>query len=673
MDDEQKQEQMDIESLLKAALDGTLELEKFNGLVADLEKTERWRDAMNVLKIKNKLMEEELRKNEEELRKNADSINRTIKKVYRNGESKATWSCPTLKLNPTVEPSIKKKHQLASMGGQVASYAKTGTCNTEIWDKLDDEDFLTIPVETKAGIYLSSEFDPEVKLEYENEIEIQAYTMRMVQDALKCLTGKVNGKVKAKMEQAIFGLFADIVLVTESGKLVFVIEVKTPNRQGEKDNVCENERAGGQIWLYLMIMKANGTDNPLGAICTFNQIRIVSLEELNAKQFVAAQKQIANGFQYDTIPAGKNPTTSPGQTVYEITQKQKQYVYQSRYDKGKLSDHFPNAKVEEIEKGANVFVFKEAKLFGSKILPSHLVFPALVLSIATALMVNKAFQSEQTEASLPQVTRVDDLSGRLFAWGMPNQITMGIAKNFCVEKYDSDEVREKCDCKQFLMACDNLGQGSDVEVRLAVCLCKYAFAIKFYHYKRSQSKTAAERQQEDEDTIEQIKQKRMKELSIWRNLYPGRHVKTLTIDEKPCLLMEYGKPISVEDRKTRGAEVQQELLRFAHEGYKYKEMRWRHVLKDQNGKIFLADMGSLEKLKGSKSIIKLENKKYSFAETKKLNPQLQKRSTELADSLRSFFERAESTSGKRKWIDESWFEPLKPLRRSSREKMARKK
>jgi hypothetical protein len=51
----------------------------------------------------------------------------------------------------------------------------------------------------------------------------------------------------------------------------------------------------GQLWLYLMSMKQMEIAQPLGAICTFNKIRLVSLHapgSLEKDGIEAARKQL---------------------------------------------------------------------------------------------------------------------------------------------------------------------------------------------------------------------------------------------------------------------------------------------------------------------------------------------------------------------------------------------
>jgi len=47
------------------------------------------------------------------------------------------------------------------------------------------------------------------------------------------------------------------IAALQGQQMMFVVEVKAPNRNGTKDNVFESGLVAGQIWLYLMGLPSN--------------------------------------------------------------------------------------------------------------------------------------------------------------------------------------------------------------------------------------------------------------------------------------------------------------------------------------------------------------------------------------------------------------------------------
>ena len=531
------------------------------------------------LEKKTQRLEQEIERLQKNEQMNENLVQKSIKNVYLVHDE--SWSCPKIKLHKTIRPSIEG-HKLKGMGKQPASYdtREHRNGNEDIWDKINDRRFVVVSG-TRDGKYLASNFDPLEKLDYMNEIDVQFHTALMVKDAIHCLNGREH--IRGNMEVSHFGITPDILVITRGGKMVFVIEIKAPDREGTDDNVCENELVGGQIWLYLMTMKAAGIDNPLGAICTFNKIRIVSLKDMNSHPFDDATKMLRRGdiTQWDIDLEKKvDGDLSPNPKLQKVCDKIKEY---DLVDPIKL---FPDHELEENQDG--VLVFKSARLYGGKILENSLVFPALVLSLLTALIESNVIATAQVKEPLPEVSLGDRLGGRLFAWGTEDIITMGFTKRKLVVK------EGKIRAKHFHLL-DKLGRGNEAEVRLALTTSGLRCAIKFYHFRHSRSASEEERSQEDTAGLKKLEETRDREFVIWEKLYKGRSTRKVQLAGRPCLQMVYGKPLSENEREKCWDEIEQELLRFYKEGlwYKATDFRWRHVMKDHNEKLFLTDLSSL--------------------------------------------------------------------------------
>ena len=602
-------EQIDIESELEKARQNKLNGDQLNALAAALKTAKRLEEALEIMGLALEIMglakdqetqradQERLAKDQETQRadraeralaKDEDLSRRSIRNVFLNGEecSTGSWSYPRLQLEPDVSPSVEG-HGFRNMGIQLATYVddnvdEIGSGNKAIWNRLAEPGFLVVRA-LRDGKSLPSHFDRAETFRYTNEIGVQVLTNLVVKDVINCLNGK--GRLEANMEVSLFGVTPDILVVTQDGKMVFVIEIKAPNREQTDDDVFNDGKVGGQIWLYLMMMKAAGIDNPLGAICTFNKIRIVSLGKMISHPFQKAREMLRKGDITQWESRQEEPKVanklSPNPKLLKLQEKTEEYNVKKPWDL------FPGHALDEVAGG--VLVFNDAKLYGSKILENSLVFPALVLSLLTALIENNVIEGGQKETSLPLVEIDDNLSRRLYAWGTKDKITMAFTKQKCVVKRG-----DTTKATQFHLL-GNIGQGKEAEVRLALTPSGRLSAIKFYHFKESREATADMRKKQNNERIKSIEEVRDTEYIRWKKLYPDRLVRKVTLAHRPCLQMVYGKPLSNDDRKKRFDEIEQELLRFFKNGFMYEktDLRWRHVMKDHDDKIFLTDLSSL--------------------------------------------------------------------------------
>jgi hypothetical protein len=498
---------------------------------------------------------------------------KTIRQIYRpNGQP----SFPRFNLRTDVEPSIEG-HKLRGMDPQRAAYVN-GISGSEFWDRLNE---VVVPIRIEHDgedpALITSEFDPQLfPLKYENEIDVQVNVQSLVRDAIACL-GCV-GILDTSLEISFYGITPDIIVVFQSKKLIFVIEVKAPNRPRTRDNVFESDLVGGQIWLYLMSMKQAGVVNPLGAICTFNQIRIVSLNDMSDHPFEKALDKLkqdkAKPWTVEKVNHSKNQP-SPDPKRQSASEKSKKFEF----------EHAADSFDATVCKGVNVF---KAHLYGGKIVSMNDVLPMLLLGLKTALIE----VGDRTDQTLTVVKKGDDLGSRQFAFATERAIRFARApKELTVTSghpYHS--------CKNFYLL-DSIGRGHQGEVSLAVSTQGDPAAVNFYHIKPSRKARRDEREAENQEKINEAQKQRDEELRRWDELYPGRGARPITFEGLPCLLMPYGTQIPHSERETSLPLIRDELKNFSEKAYAYTErdLRWRHVLRDMKGKIFLADLLSLDK------------------------------------------------------------------------------
>ena len=141
-----------------------------------------------------------------------------------------------------------------------------------------------------------------------------------------------------------------------------------------------------------------------------------------------------------------------------------------------------------------------------------------------------------------------------------------------------------------------LGVGSHASVILACNSSCRVCALKSYHVRPSQKSTNQAREKEENEKIAILRKVAKGEADRWRELYQDRfpHVNVVDLAGRPCLVMPYGKQVQNRDAITQ--KLEEELYRFAEQGYRYKndDIRWRHVLVDAQGQVFLSGLGSLE-------------------------------------------------------------------------------
>ncbi|KAL3903617.1 MAG: hypothetical protein SGILL_010378 [Bacillariaceae sp.] len=525
-----------------------------------------------------------LRAHMDHMDENRFLVQKSIERIYRrNGAA----SFPDLRLNNDVHPSIEG-HHLKKMKSQPAKYVQGlggFSLDALLKDVVVPINFIPTDGGTSRPAKIPSSFDPQsFPLEYQNEIEIQVHVRSLVMDAIACMG--CLGILATSMEFSFYGVTPDIVVICRGSKIVFVIEVKAPNRAGlpVEKNVFQNELVGGQIWLYLMSMKQAGVKNPLGAICTFNEIRLVSLDVMSSHPFDAAKEKLNSETtktwevkQHRDSPK-EEQQPSPDPSRQSASKKSKPFDF----------EHPAESFDPSVCKGVNVF---RAFLYGSETKGTPYVLPTLLLALTTAMIETEELGPSQV---ITEIEGGDDLGKRLFAFAKEDNLWFARTPL----KLKASTQYPNHACKSFYLL-DGVGRGDHGEVHLVVSTSGDPAAVKFYGFKPSRLATPDDREEQNRNRIMYLTRKRDEEWDLWHALYRDRKARKIQLAGYPCLLMPYGTRVSEQDRTASTEFIESELLRFCRAGYAYKEsdLRWRHVLKDLSGKLFLADLGSLVKLK----------------------------------------------------------------------------
>ena len=503
---------------------------------------------------------------------------KAIQHVYfRNHDA----ALPELALNSSVEPSMERFNG-RNMNPQKASYLAHTFSVSNLWN---DDDmvvptyFIPAPGEDRALIF--SGFNPQhFPLKYHNELEILVHVRLLVEDAIVCIGCRTL--LDLYMESSFYGMSPDMIFLRHerTRQIVFVIQVKSPNRPGTDDNVLEDLVVGGQLWLYLMSMKQSGIQKPMGAICTFNALRLVSLDSFETHMFDDA-KQKFNTTTVDIWPEEqpdrKKQASSPDSKKQSASEKSKKLI---------VNDP-PDSFDTQVCDGVEVNVYRPL-LYGSETVQDGNVFRMLLLALTTAMLEN-----DQEGASCEMMTEVqkgNDIGSRLFAFAKPDMLGFARAPPKLVVQAEHPHTAENF----FIL--DIFGPETQGEVRLIVSTAGMPAAVKFYRFKPSRLATPDDRKQDNESRFEEVEKAREKEWDLWQILYHDRGARKITLGGFPCLLMPYGTPIPIKDRSASLSYIESELIRFRQKGFAYPEtdLDWHHVFKDMHGTLFLSNLGSLE-------------------------------------------------------------------------------
>ena len=421
--------------------------------------------------------------------------------------------------------------------------------------------------------------------DYSNEFGVQRLCVSMVEDALGCLN---LAEARVNTEISIFLMKPDIVVVLRiKGKILFAVEVKSPDaRDGNhNDKVFTSENTAGQIWSFLLAMRSTGIQQPLGAVMTYNKMVLASLESFDND---SAHKEILEKVK-TTLSTNKKPPPRM-QKVPENCKDQTFSPIRETFSASKFLKDADDTKKEAYkEKQVDPVVYY------SQVFENGYVFPFLLQAI------EMAFQKVQSNVAtdIPDIDHGEYLGKR---------VVCKVGKNFydwvqtpsCIKNttkpFSADCMQFPPPSSQIFYLLGELGVGSHASVILACNSSCRVCALKCFHVEPSQKSTEPAREEEENRTVEKLREMVDGEAVRWGELYKDRFpdVNAVDLGGRPCLVMPYGK--QVKRRDSFKTKVKQELYRFAKQGYRYKndDIRWRHVLVDSKGELFLSGLGSLE-------------------------------------------------------------------------------
>jgi hypothetical protein len=414
----------------------------------------------------------------------------------------------------------------------------------------------------------------------------------MIRDALKAL-GLID-KAGTHLEFSMYLMKPDIVIVVKhQGRVFFAAEVKAPEVQG-KNNVFGNEMVAGQIWSYLYAMKASGNPCPIGAIMTYNKISIVTLGDYSK-----------DGKHKSRIRATKACLSTGRSPLRELPKEAKAVKCESRkHSPIKLSKDFTKTNQEDNEVMRQELWDEEVGriAYCSPVHGNGEVFPCLLQAIDIAYRAICDADVEQVVSATAKAPiggrLMFKLGGDSFHWvKMPQHVLA--------------EIDGKIPTKttKYLYILGKLGDGGIASVYLACSSGGKVCAMKDYFIERSSAACEMERDEEENAQRMHLIEMAEKEERRWEIIYGDRfQARAQSFGGKHCLLMPYGYQIAAEpdDRWRHVPGIKKELELFARctegeagrPGYKYKnsDLRWRHVLLDTKGDIFLCDLESLEEI-----------------------------------------------------------------------------
>ena len=494
----------------------------------------------------------------------------TIKEVYLRD---ATPYLPPIKLNPAVKPSTGS----SARKGVTIPEAEITPCHEDTF--IDPKDVVIPTHEVNADgmeIKLPSKLGPSSfsvpYLEYLNETAAQSYSACLVEDAIRCLG--LSDKLKSHLEVTLYSMIPDIIVIEYRGCPLFPIEIKSPELK--KGQVFMSRNVHGQIWIYLMILKQLGRKNPIGAIMTYNKIRLVSLSDLGRRDEGRSEllERCKNSLSSGTVmphPIEEKPAKEyPSPVKKEI-----------RLNKvNKRSEHESFKDNEDTDIHAEVYV--------SPVHEGGLVFPSLISGI---LVAYEDCDTTSMANELPVVEAGDDLGRRLFVRATEESFSFVWTKKNLFATCEFP----RANAKNFYML-SQLGKGKAGSTYLVATENGSLAAAKLYVPERSKCDTEEARSKEWDKRIKDLEKKRNNEGALWKKLnlnYQTRDIKLMGV---PALLMPYGTELfSVDERWKSLKMVEAELTKYASAGYVYEkqDLRWRHVLQDAEKKIFLGDLESL--------------------------------------------------------------------------------
>ena len=568
------------------------------------EETNRYKEEINRHKEENTRHQEEITRQKEEITRHKEEITRNKEEITRREKEIARvlptllhttiYSCygtrrqdlrlfPRIKYNFSVTPSINSTEQQ----GQEIREAEIKDCSNGAW--LDESGLrkIKIPVLNDDGSFMTSLIGTALSpcedglFAYSNELDFHHLCKLLVDDAIMSL-GLV-GTVKSRMELSLYSLIPDIVIVEVGGRMVFVIEVKSPELK--KGEVFTSTYVAGQIWCYLMAMRQHGCKRPMGAIMTFDKIRLVSLEDLgkNDQHLTDLQEVTSLDHRVKMIPGPvtvNKSQTSPSRKPEKVMESNRKIVPSTAADN------------DDIEHDSTIYC--------SGVYEGNTVFPALLQGI---LVAYRAGSSSVILKTLPTVRHGDDLGGRLLALMSKPRVRDETLMPSCSLRFVTSKAKLQANehdlpsprSNDFYML-GRLGSGNQGSCYVACNSSGRMCCVKLYLPKPPRDALAKDREENWNRQIDALSRIAAEEAKRWREIYSyGNCVHDTMLGGVPALIMPYGHEVDINERQSALPHVGRVLHAFADKGYSYEheDLRWRHVLKDHEGKIFLADLGSL--------------------------------------------------------------------------------
>jgi hypothetical protein len=476
-------------------------------------------------------------------------------------------------------------------------------------------DLVTIPIEDSKGRLLPSKLGTQLAgkfidhLEYSNEVDIQQYVRHMVGDAITALG--LGGVLNDHVEVALYGIIPDVIVVRIHGRVIFFIEVKCPDNPKGSDTVFTSNAVAGQVYSYAMALLQHGNIRPTGALMTYNKMCLVSLRDMkdDLQRKTLIEKTIPKlkiNFR-ETVHLGKdyrnescNPNSSPSRTQKELESLVNIYVAktvpknrkQDVENRGEVVENTEDNTEKDVEnKKKDVEIEMDGNVSYSRIYQGAEIFPALLQALQLAFDDSLSMDIDE---HLPIARHKDSLGGRLFLKGSDGCTKFVVTKSTL--EADANNFPPKNSKTFYLLA--QLGTGKAGTTYLACNSSGRLCAVKMHIPHRSVAATADDRELERNNRYEEEEIRRDQELSRWDALCESNPAFGVKLCGNPCLVMPYGIEIPSDERTdTRvQAKIKDLLTTFAKKGFSYKELRWRHILRDYNNNLFLVDLESLESL-----------------------------------------------------------------------------
>ena len=521
------------------------------------------------------------------------TMNRTYYLEDSNGKRRA--SQPPLTINSEIAPHIKKKKKQEETQQAVKILSDSGAWNgigeIVIPTKRKRKNGTCISIQSQLGAEaIDSEHGNMNALAYINEACVQNLVLKVVEDAVRC--SGLEKLLKTHQEMSVFSSVPDVVVVSlNDGKPLFFVEVKTPERNAGE--VFQAADVINQVFNYLMAFKRMGQETPVGALCTYDMLTIVTVDDITQNPNKTTHNALITRFKEkfknesqvtETLALEKK--TSCDTDVPSPLKKKANLIDDKTCRNG--------AKDEDQVVDSKIFMSKRFTA------DSGGVLKGVIAVLYAAREYNKSLDDDDV---LLEVVEGDSLTGlvlpRVSKDGM-KWVTVANGVHVSYKQFP------KADADYFYLIA-HVGRGSCGKVFSVSSTEGRMGAVKLRIPARPTEYTADDRQEQETKNLADKTAEQNNEFNRWRELYPKLPCREMVMNGIPALLMVYGKQLDAEQRKANLEVVEKELKRFAEMGYVYKDsdLRWRHVVV-YNGKIMLIDLESLVAVKDKSEKEKLD-------------------------------------------------------------------